>query len=117
MLTLKLPYPPSVNAYWGTSGKRRYITKRGMEFKKAVAEYVIENNVPKLGDVPIKVFITLIPRSKVLMDIDNCCKAILDSCQDAGIYNDDVQVEELMVIRGAPAKGGGCVVVITEKGE
>ena len=38
MITLELPYPVSVNAYWLASGTRRYISKRGREFKNSVAQ-------------------------------------------------------------------------------
>ncbi len=111
---LTLPYPPSVNSYWLSRGNRRYISKRGQLFKKAVYHYVLENNIQKFGDKPLEVSICIHPRSKVLMDLDNSVKAILDSCQDAGLFDDDVQVEYLLVTRGEPQKGGGCTVVIRE---
>lgn len=113
MITLNLPYPPSVNAYWLTSRRGKYLSKRAVAFKQHVAEYVIDNHIPKLGDLPVEVMIILQPRSKKLMDLDNCCKAILDSCQDAGIYDDDVQVQKLTMMRGKQVKGGGCVVKIS----
>jgi len=114
VIVLKLPYPPSINAYWLASGHRRYISKRGLEFKKSVVEFVLEWSIPKLGSVPVEIQIVIHPRSKILMDIDNCVKPILDACQDAGIFDDDVQVQELHVFRGKPKKGGGCTVMIEE---
>ena len=114
MIVLKLPYPPSMNAYWLASGHRRYISKRGQLFKQAVVNYVLEWKTPKLGTVPIEVTVWIHPRSKKLMDIDNCLKPILDACQDAGIFEDDVQVQELHVYRGKAVKGGGCTVMIEE---
>ena len=59
MVILSLPYPPSVNTYWRANGNRRFISKAGVEFKKAVAEYVINHNVPKLGDALLMV--TVVP--------------------------------------------------------
>ena len=114
MITLRLPYPPSINAYWLASGHRRYISKRGQLFKKAVVDYVLEHHIPKLSDIPLAVTVILHPRSKKLMDVDNCLKPILDACQDAGIFNDDVQVQFLLVTRGDLKKGGGCTVMIKE---
>jgi crossover junction endodeoxyribonuclease RusA len=116
MIHLRLPYPPSINAYWLTSGRRKYISKRGVVFKLAVQDYVIEHCIPKLGDVDLEVDVILHPRSKKLMDIDNCLKAILDSCQDAGIFDDDSQVQRLTVERGEKIKFGGCQVFIKVKG-
>lgn len=114
MLILYLPYPPSVNAYWLTSGRRKYLSKRGRDFKEQVQEYVIANQVPKLGDIPIQVDIILRPRSKKLMDIDNCAKAVLDSLQDAGVFDNDSQVWKLTIERGIKHTGGSCVVMIDE---
>jgi len=48
------------------------------------------------------------------MDIDNCAKAILDSLQDAGVFDDDSQVWKLNIERGISKKGGGCIVMIME---
>jgi len=112
MIILDLPYPPSINNYWLTSGHRRYISKRGMEFRAAVWAYCLEWKIGKLGDQAVMVHIVLRPRSKKLMDIDNCAKAILDSLEHAGIINSDVQVERLVIERGQPVKNGGCRVLI-----
>lgn len=112
MIVLRLPYPPSVNNYWIASGHRRFISKRGREFKDAVWIYMLEHKIKKLGAEPVQIYIKLHPRSKVLMDIDNCSKAILDSIQDAGIINDDKQVQKLTIERGPMIKNGGCLVTI-----
>lgn len=111
MLTLTFPYPPSVNSYWLQSGKRRYISKRGVQFKKDVQE--ICRNVATFGDKPVEVSIILYPRDKRLLDIDNCLKGIFDSMNGI-VYNDDQQVWKLTVERGKKIKGGGCQVTIKE---
>jgi Holliday junction resolvase RusA-like endonuclease len=46
------------------------------------------------------------------MDIDNCIKPILDALQDAGVFDDDCQVQRVSISRGLPKKGGGCVVML-----
>lgn len=106
---LEFPYPPSVNAYWLQSGRRRYISKRGVEFKSAVAN--ICSGLQGFGDSQLEISIVLYPRDKRLLDIDNCCKAILDSMQGF-MYNDDQQVWKLTVERGEKIKNGGCKVTI-----
>jgi len=112
LIKLQLPYPPSVNNYWMTSGHRRYISKRGQEFKEAVRIYCLQHKIPKLGAYDVIVGILLHPRSKLLMDIDNCAKAVLDSLEGAGIIDDDKQVVKLIIMRGLMKKGGGCTVFI-----
>ena len=112
MIILDLPYPPSINNYWMTSGHRRYISKRGIEFRTAVWAYCLEWKINKLENQAVSVHIVLRPRSKKLKYIDNCAKAILDSLEHAGIINSDVQVERLLIERGQPIKNGGCRVLI-----
>jgi crossover junction endodeoxyribonuclease RusA len=111
-MILNLPYPPSVNTYWRANGKRRFISKEGVAFKKAVIEYVVENELSSLGEARLAVHITVHPRSKRRFDIDNVCKAILDSMMAAGLYDDDSQIDWLTVKRGEQTVGGGCSVII-----
>jgi crossover junction endodeoxyribonuclease RusA len=88
------------------------ITKAGREFKAAVADYVVEYKVPKLGDSKLKVTMVLFPRDKRKIDIDNRIKAVLDALEDAGVFNNDFQVDHLEIIRGEPVKNGGIRVMI-----
>ena len=111
MITLTLPYPPSVNAYWMASGHRRYISKRGMDFKKAVAEAC--KGLPSFLDQPVELSVLLHPRDKRLMDIDNCGKAICDSL-NGYLYEDYQQVWKITIERAEKIKGGGCVVTVKE---
>ena len=111
MITLSFPYPPSVNAYWLQAGKRRYISQRGRDFKLSVAQYIYSNQLTSFGSQPIEISIILFPRDKRLLDIDNCCKAILDSMNGL-MYDDDQQVWKLTVERGEKIKGGGCQITI-----
>lgn len=112
--TLYLPYPPSVNTYWRANGKRRFISKAGVEFKKAVSDYVAGNTIPKFGDSRIRLDIVIQPRSRRAFDLDNVCKAIFDSMMDAGVYDDDSQIDEFTIRRGVAIKGGRCIVIIEE---
>ena len=105
------PYPPSVNSYWLSAGKRRYISKRGQEFKSAVRE-ILKDSIG-FGSSPVELQIVFHPRDKRLMDIDNCLKAIQDSMNGI-MYDDDQQVWKITVERGEKIKGGGCEVTITE---
>ena len=111
-LCLTLPYPPSINSYWRANGHRRFISAEGRKFKQDVIAYVIANKVAKLGNVALSITIILQPRDKRKTDIDNRIKALLDSLQDAGVYDDDCQVEYLEVHRGETVKGGRCLVYI-----
>lgn len=112
MLVLNLPLPPSVNHYWGQSGHRRYVSKAGVAFKEAVSNYVAEFNVPKLGKSRLEFQVTLYPKDRRKQDIDNRIKALWDALSDAGVFDDDEQIDVLIVHRGEIKKGGGCLVYI-----
>jgi crossover junction endodeoxyribonuclease RusA len=88
------------------------LSKAGREFKAAVADYVVEYRVPKLGDKKLRISMVLFPRDKRKIDIDNRIKAVLDALQDAGVFNDDFQVDELSIVRGSPIKNGAIRVLI-----
>lgn len=80
-----------------------------MEFKKAVQEACI--GIPSFEDQKVEVSILLFPRDKRLLDVDNVCKAILDSMNGI-IYADDQNVWKLSIERREKIKGGGCQVTI-----
>lgn len=109
---LELPYPPSANVIWRRSKFSTYLSKEGKDYKKAVADYISANNIPKFGDDKVKISMTLRPRDKRKRDIDNCLKISIDSIASAGVINDDFQVEELTIKRGEIVSGGLLIVVI-----
>lgn len=112
MLVLNLPLPPSINHYWGTHGHRRYVSKAGVAFKEAVSDYVAEYKVPKLGTARLEFQVTLYPKDRRKQDIDNRIKALWDALADAGVFDNDEQIDVLIVQRGEIKKGGGCLVLI-----
>ena len=112
MVIFDLPLPPSVNHYWLQSGGRRFLSKAGRQFKADVSEAVIAQNVPKLGIQRIKVRIHLFPKDRRKIDLDNRLKACLDAMQDAGVFDDDEQIDHLTIQRAAIKSGGGVTVAI-----
>ena len=112
MINLTLPYPPSVNHYWGVSGKQRFIGKKGKEFRQAVAEACLDAQIQTM-DGRLAVHIAIWPPDKRTRDIDNTIKPLLDAMEHAGVYENDCQINQLHVVRKDPIKGGACAVVIT----
>lgn len=112
MTIIKLPYPPSMNTYWRNFRGNTVLSKAGREYKTAVAECVVEQNVPKFGDKRLEVTLFLYPRSKVVTDLDNRLKAVLDGLEEAGVYDNDSQIDVLMIQRGEIRKGGAVDVMI-----
>lgn len=111
MYTFFLPYPPSVNSYWGFKGHRRFLTPKANEFKAQVAHIVSLNKI-KLGGFRLKIEIVLYPTDKRIRDIDNSIKSCFDALVQAGAFVDDSQIDELVVKRGEIIKGGKAKIIL-----
>jgi crossover junction endodeoxyribonuclease RusA len=109
MIELNLPYPPSVNTYWGFRGSRRFLTKTANDFKLIVN---LAAKRARFGDDKVGLEILLHAPDRRRRDIDNVLKPLIDALQAAGVFDDDSQVDQLMVARGSVLKGGSCVVKI-----
>jgi len=112
MTIIKLPYPPSMNTYWRNFRGNTVLSKAGREFKQAVWVCVMEQKIPKFTNKRLEVTMWLYPRSKVVTDLDNRLKAVLDGLEDAGVYDNDGQIDVLMIQRGEQRNGGGVDVMI-----
>ena len=112
MLVLNLPLPPSVNSYRTIFRGRMGISKAGRDFKAQVSDYVVEYRVPKLGKARLEMKVIIYPRDRRKQDIDNRIKALWDALGDAGVFDDDEQIDILMIERGEIKKGGGVLVMI-----
>lgn len=110
-MNLSLPYPPSVNTYYATVNGRRVLSSKGRDYKRTVAFMVgkVEQITGRVG-VGIELFMP----DKRRRDIDNVQKALLDALQHAGVYEDDSQIDVLLVRRAGVEKGGRCEVEIVE---
>lgn len=117
LITMQLPLPPSMNTYWRNFRGRTILSKGGRDYKLAVQEYVTQNNIPKLGNERLAAIIKIYPRDKRAIDLDNRIKAVLDALQDAGVYNDDGQFDEITIVRGVIKSGGGCNIIISTLNE
>lgn len=107
-----IPYPPSINTYWGFHGHRRFLTAKANDFKTQVAHAVSLQKV-FLKDERLRIEIILHAPDKRVRDIDNVAKPTLDALVQAGLFNDDSQVDVLLIVRGIVIKGGAAQVSIT----
>jgi crossover junction endodeoxyribonuclease RusA len=118
-ITIKLPFPPSVNTYYRhiTMGKgaRTLISAKDREYRDTVVgECCVAHltNIHLGGRLAVKV--TLYPPDRRKRDLDNFNKGLLDALTHAGIWGDDSQIDDLRVVRGAVAKGGYVLVEVRE---
>jgi crossover junction endodeoxyribonuclease RusA len=111
---LTLPLPPTVNTYYGTNGHRRFIYKEGIAFRQRVVEEWQRLHGKQL-DGAVRMKVTLHGRDARKYDIDNRMKALLDAMQEAGVFLNDYQVNDLHIVRGEIIRPAGqCVVEIVE---
>ena len=114
--TLRLPWPPSINSYYGTTRSgQRFIGAKGKAFREIVVESlreIPENSGTLTGRLRLVVECHVPDRRK--RDLDNVLKALLDAMTHAGVYQDDCLIDDLRVIRHPVAKGGKVIVYVSE---
>ncbi len=106
-INLCLPWPPSVNGYWRSFKGRQIISARGRQYLETV------RNIAKMhklkgyfGDCRLEVIVEMYPPDKRKRDIDNYLKCVFDSFSKSKIWDDDEQVDELIVSK-RPKSGKG----------
>lgn len=111
MITLDLPWPPSVNTYYrsprsGRLAGRTLISEAGRNYRKAVEDYV---RLKRLGVTlrgSLAIRIMAFPPDRRTRDLDNCLKALLDSITHAKAVEDDGLFDKITIERGPVMKGG-----------
>lgn len=119
-LKLTLPWPPSVNHYWGERAVRnrvyKYISTKGVKFRKEVQAKALKAEAANAfnADERLEVTIKLLPPDRRRRDIDNILKSLLDALEHAEVYPDDTQIDILHVYRNINdiEKGGSVIVNI-----
>lgn len=106
MITLRLPWPPSVNRYWRHVNGRVLVSREGRAYRDEVCLIARGCGADKglAGDLSLEAL--LYPPDNRRRDIDNLGKALLDALQAAGVYGDDNQIAELRLARREVRKGG-----------
>ena len=112
MLAFDLPWPPSGNASFRiTRSGGRYTSKEVKAYRDEV--FVIWKRLKATKRAGrLSVHITAYPPDKRPRDLDNIAKTTLDAMQHAGVYDNDSQIDVLLVRRGLLVKNGLLQVVI-----
>ena len=115
-IELYLPFPPSINNYYVKTSRGQFISAKGKKFRNEVIEDIIQQapNLQISGKVLVEM--VLFPPDNRRRDMDNYSKAMLDALTKSGIWEDDVQADQLFTYRGVSVVGGKTLLRITEAG-
>lgn len=113
---ISLPYPPTVNHYYGHSKSGRvYLREAGKQYRKDVATVVAMSKRKRFEGARVAVHAIIYAPDRRRRDLDNTGKALFDSITHAGIWDDDSQIDDLRITRGKVMKGEGMVTVRIEE--
>ena len=114
MIELTLSWPPSVNTIWRhvTIGRsaRTLLSKDGRQFFEVASLEVLQQRAGRRVTGRAGVEIILHAPNRRAYDIDNRAKAILDALTKGGAWDDDSQLDILIINRGDITPGGQAVV-------
>lgn len=96
MMTVVLPYPPSVNRYYRHVGAKVLISREGREYRAKVVGLARAGRVAKFT-ADVAVCARVYPPDKRRRDADNVLKALLDALVHGGVLADDSLVKDLRV--------------------
>jgi crossover junction endodeoxyribonuclease RusA len=119
VISITLPYPPSSNTMFPTAGGRRVLSEAAKSYRERVI-WTIRSQVPAAarqswplaGQMRLRLDVQ--PPDQRRRDISNTIKAIEDAITAAGLWFDDAQVAELVVVRGTVTPGGSVRVEVSE---
>jgi|TARA_R100000808_G_scaffold2439_1_gene9703 crossover junction endodeoxyribonuclease RusA len=103
-LSAVLPWAPTVNHYYQKSRKGAFfLSQRGRRFRDDVSA-LLRPCSPLSG--PLSLRVDLFPPDRRKRDIDNNLKALLDSLEKGGAFEDDNQITHLSVFKHEAKKPG-----------
>ena len=112
-MVIELPWPPSVNHYWRRQGSRYFVSSEGKTYKDSVYYLCSQYRGLFKPYERLSLLIEAFPPDKRRRDLDNLIKAIQDSLQYAGVYEDDSQIDCLTIKRNT-LRENKIIVTITE---
>ena len=118
-IELSLSYPKglSVNAIWKPVKYKMILNPKAKKYKDEMY-FLIRQQYPKndfnFGSVPLTMCISIYPPDNRVRDIDNVAKIILDALQYSKVYDNDNQIQKLIIERKEIKKPKGLLLVCIE---
>jgi crossover junction endodeoxyribonuclease RusA len=87
---IKLPYPPTINHYYGQArNNRKYIKAAGVEFRAIVKRILVDAQAEIIDAPCVLKSLILVGKDKRRRDNDNAKKSLFDAIMTAGFLIDD----------------------------
>ena len=110
-IILYLPWPPTINDYYGTNSYgARFIKQKARKFREACEKALHEQYPHAILADRLLVEVVEFPPDRRKRDLDNYMKGLLDGCTVGKLWIDDSIIDQLFIYRGEVVKGG-CVKV------
>lgn len=116
MICLELPFPPTNNHLTTVARGRRISSTKCRQYRSAALAAIGNRHGSPLAN-RLVVTVDLHAPTRAKRDIDNYVKAVLDAITVAQVWEDDSQIDRLIIRRGHIIKGGKCIVTIQEAGD
>jgi len=117
-MMITLPFPPSVNHYYRRVGPRTLISREGREYRTQVCGLLAPGRGNGIRKPPsggrIALAMDAFPPDRRRRDLDNLLKCTQDSLAHAGMFEDDSQIDLLVVRRRTCRKPGRIQVQIED---
>lgn len=91
------------------------ISKKGREYRKAVEGLCLATKVRQMTG-RLSVHIKAYPPDRRKRDVDNLLKPVLDALTHGGCWEDDSQIDVLLIERCEVRRGGELLIEIEEMG-
>jgi crossover junction endodeoxyribonuclease RusA len=112
VLTLELPWPPSINTYWRHGRGRTYLSAVGRNYRE-----LVRDRMPVFhrswDSEHLELFIDASPPDRRKRDLDNILKSLIDGLMHAGVYRDDSQIKTIVARMLEKHEGDGGLVTVT----
>lgn len=103
MLNFRLDWPPTVNTYYRSVYNRGKVmvllSEKGRKYKQTANIQMAEQKVDRGLQGRIEVLIDAYPPDYRKRDLDNILKPLLDVMEDYGLFDDDEQIDIIIVRR------------------
>ena len=119
MIELELPMPPSANRYWRYVNGKVLKSKQARDYIKIIAQlwmvYKTQTKAKAFGkDQRLQIYIQVFPPNRIRRDLDNLLKVLMDSLENAGLFTNDEQIDDIRIMRMEIYPGGKMIVCLRE---